>query len=145
MGFKMGDSKIIKGICIKTNALDYFGNEDGKWFLEVGKEYEFLSIRSGIKEGNHATMVVYADKINDYRPSGLEPIELFEIDLDNISEIYHTITNSDNETIIEIEALSDKHLNPIHDAFWEVLFNEDEKVNKVYFEILDRLGFRLVL
>ena len=136
----MEKSKVIKGVCIKKIALDYYGKEDRNWGVEIGKEYDILIINLRIIEGNHSAMVIYADRINDFRPSGFVPMELFEIDLDNISEIYHILTNPDNETTIEIEALSDKQLKPVHDAFWEVLFSDEEEVNKVYFEILDRIG-----
>ncbi|RFC54051.1 hypothetical protein [Brumimicrobium aurantiacum] len=109
--------KTIKAICVKTNALDYFGEEDRNWNVEIEKEYDILTIKSEIKEGNHSMMVIYADPINDFRPSGFVPMELFEIDFDQLPETYHQITNADDETIIEISALSEVGLKLIHDAF----------------------------
>lgn len=137
--------RIIKGVCIKKTALDYYGNEDRDWAVEIGKEYEFLVIKLENTEGNHSGMVIYADPINDYRPSGFVPMELFEIDLTVIPEIYQKGTNADSETVIEIKALTDEQLNPIHESFWEELYNDDKKVSKIYFEILEKLGYKASL
>ncbi len=138
--FKKRKSKVIKGKCIKKIALQYHGKEDREWGVEIGKEYEFLIINLDIKRGNHAALVNYVDRTNDFRPAGFVPLELFDIDLTNISDFYHKVVNEKNETTIEIVTFSENTYRPNQYSFWEDFYDDDKKAIDTYYDTLEKLG-----
>ncbi|MBE9488808.1 MAG: hypothetical protein IMY67_00820 [Bacteroidetes bacterium] len=142
--FEKRKSKAIKGKCLKKEALDYYDKKNRNWDVEVGKEYEFLIINTGIQKGNHPALVNYVDRTNYFQPSGFIPMELFEIDLDNISEFYHKVSNTKSQTRIELEAFSDKQYKPTQYSFWEDFYNDDDKAVNTYFDTIDKLGIKNV-
>lgn len=140
--FKLKNSNAIKGKCIKQTALDYGGVETRDWGVKIGKEYEFLIIQTGIQNGNHSSLVNYVDKENDFRPSGFIPMELFEINLDQVSNFYHKLTNELNETTIEIKAFSKIEYQPRQCSFWEDLYDDHEKAIVTYYDTLNKIGIK---
>lgn len=136
--------KPIKGHCIKKFARDYYEEKERKWDVVIGKEYEFIIINSGLTRGNHSALVNYVDRTNDFQPSGFIPMELFDIDLKTISEIYQKVVNTSNETTIEIKAFSGKHYKPTQYSFWEDFYNDDEKAVKVFNDTIRKLGIKNV-
>jgi len=142
--FEKRKSKAIRGICIKKTALDYYDEKDRNWDVEIGKEYEFLIINLGIERGNHSALVNYVDRTNYFQPSGFIPMELFDIDLTNISDFYHKVVVEKNETMIEIEAFSKKRYEPTQYSFWEDFYDDDEKAVNTYFETIEKIGIKNV-
>jgi len=142
--FERRKSKAIFGKCIKKKALDYYEKTNRNWNVDIGKEYEFLIINSGIKKGNHSALVQYVDRTNSLQPSGFIPMELFDIDLDNISEFYHKVSNVKKESTIEIKAFSKKQYEPNQYSFWEDYYNDDEKAMNTYFETLEKMEIKNV-
>ena len=142
--FKKRKSKAIIGKCVKKFALDYYEKTDRDWDVKVGKEYEFLIVNLGVKKGNHSALVSYVDKTNYFLPSGFVPMELFDIDLDNISEFYHKVSNSENETTIEIKAFSKKEYIPNQYSFWEDFYNDEKKAVDTYKETLEKMEIKNV-
>lgn len=138
--FEKRKSKIIRGKCVNKIALDYYDQKDRNWGVVIGKEYEFLIINLGLERGNHSSLVNYVDRTMDSQPSGFVPMELFEIDLDNISKFYHKVSNSKNEVTIEIEAFSKKQYKPTEYSFWEDFYNGDEKAVNTYYDTIRELG-----
>lgn len=142
--FRKRKSKAITGKCVKNIALDYYDKRDRNWNVEIGKEYEFLIINLGIESGNHSVLVNYVDRTNYFQPSGFIPMELFEMDLTNISEFYHEVSGKKNETLIEIEAFSEKKYRPTKFSFWEDFYDDDQKAVNTYFETIEKMGIKTV-
>jgi hypothetical protein len=140
--FKKRKSNIIRGLCIKNEALNYNGKNSRDWDVEIGKEYEFLIINTGIQEGNHFGLSNYVDRTNYFQPSGFVPMELFDTDLSRIPPAYHKVLNAKNETTIELKAFSDLNYKATKYSFWEDFYNDDEKAVNTYFETLERLGIK---
>jgi hypothetical protein len=125
--FDKRKSKVIRGKCLKNEALDYYEKKTRNWEVEIGKEYEFLIVNSGIQNGNHNQLVNYVDRTNHFQPSGFVPMELFEIDLANLSEFYHKVITPENELTIELIAFSKSNYSPSQYSFWEDFYADDEK------------------
>jgi hypothetical protein len=142
--FEERKSKAIKGKCIKKISLDYYDKKDRDWDVEIGKEYEFLIVNLGIERGNHSALVNYVDRTNYFQPSGFIPMELFDIDLTSLSEFYHRVSNEKKETILEIEAFSDKKYKPTEYSFWEDFYDDDEKAVNTYFDTIEKIGIKNV-
>ncbi len=142
--FKKRKSKAIIGKCIKKIALNYHEKTERNWNVEIGKEYEFLILILGIEKGNHSALVNYVDKTNSFKPSGFVPMELFEIDLNNISEFYHQVINAKKETTIEIEAFSEKQYKQNEYSFWEDYYNDEKKAMNTYLETLEKMEIKNV-
>jgi len=136
--------KAIKGICIKTNAWNPWGNEMREWELEVGKEYEFIIISKGIKNKKYSPTVNYIDRQDYFRPSGFVPAELFEIDLKNISDFYHIIETKECEQLIELKDLSDKYYMPVRYSFGEDFYDDEEKAVNLYYDTINKIGIKNV-
>ena len=142
--FNKRKSKAIIGKCIKKTALDYYEKIERDWNVEIGKEYEFLIVNLGIDKGNHSSLVNYVDRTNSLKPSGFVPMELFEIDLNNISEFYNKVVNEKKETTIEIKAFSEKHYKPNEFSFWEDYYNDERKAMNRYLETLEKMEIKNV-
>jgi hypothetical protein len=142
--FEKRKSKAIKGKCVKKTALDYYDKKYRNWDVEIGKEYEFLIINLGLEKGNHSELVNFVDRTNYFQPSGFVPMELFVIDLSNISDFYHKVFDEKNETTIEIEAFSKKKYKPTQYSFWEDFYDDDEKAVNTYFDIIEKMGIKNV-
>lgn len=142
--FERRKSKVIKGKCVKKSALDYYDKRYRNWDVEIGKEYEFLIINLGIEKGNHSDLVNYVDRNNYFQPSGFVPMELFEIDLTKISQLYHIVYDEKNKKIIEIEAFSNKKYKPTQHSFWEDFYDNDAKAVSKYYEIIEKIGIKNV-
>ncbi len=142
--FKKRKSKAIIGKCIKNVALNYHEKTERNWNVEIGKEYEFLIVNSGIEKGNHSALVNYVDKTNSFKPSGFIPMELFEIDLTNISDFYHQVSNAGKGTTIEIKAFSEKQYIPNEYSFWEDYYNDEKKAVDTYLETLEKMEIKNV-
>jgi hypothetical protein len=104
--------KSLKGVCLKREAINYSGTEIRKWDVEIGKQYEFIILSTELKKGNHSGLVEYVDRKHYFRPSGFVPMELFDIDLKNLSELYHKIKNENEEVTIEPVSWSKNNYNP---------------------------------
>ena len=141
--FKKRKSKAIRGKCVKRISLDYYDKKDRNWDVEIGQEYEFIIINLGIEKGNHSAMVNYVDRTNYFQPSGFIPMDLFDIDLTNISEFYHKVS-SKKETTIEIKAFSDKNYKPTKYSFWEDFYDDEEKAVNTYFDTIEKMGIKNV-
>ncbi|QNR25151.1 hypothetical protein [Croceimicrobium hydrocarbonivorans] len=140
--FEKRKSGLIRGICVKQTALDYYAKENRDWKVEIGKNYNFLTIQLGIKRGNHSALLKYIDSSNFFQPSGFVPMELFELDLTNIPDSYSRVLNEENETTIELEAFSYTKYEATQYSFWEDFYNDDPKALKTYFETLEKFGIR---
>ncbi|NPV51640.1 MAG: hypothetical protein HPY60_10675 [Candidatus Methanofastidiosum sp.] len=136
--------KAIKGMCIKNTALDYDGISIRDWEVEVGRQYEFIFIRLNLKNKNHSSYVNYVDRENDFSPSGFVPMELFDIDLNTISDLYQKSENKDAEIIIEPFEWTKTKYKPTRYSFWEDFYDDDEKAIKTYFETINKLGIKNV-
>jgi hypothetical protein len=136
--------KAIKGLCIKTNAWNPWGNEMRDWEVEVGKEYEFIIISKGMKNKKYPPTVNYIDRQYYFRPSGFVPAELFEIDLKNISDFYHIIETKDCEQLIELKDLSDRYYKPVKYSFWEDFYDDDDKAVDLYYDTINKIGIKNV-
>jgi hypothetical protein len=136
--------KAIKGKCVKTKAWNPWGNEMRDWELEVGKEYEFIIISKGMKNKKYPPTVNYIDREDYFRPSGFIPAELFEIDLENISDFYHIIETDECEQLIELKDLADKFYKPVNYSFWEDFYDDEDKAVNLYYDTIDRLGIKNV-
>lgn len=137
-------NKAIKGVCIKTNAWNPWGKEMKDWELVVGKEYEFIIISKGVKDKSYPPTVNFVNRDNYFRPSGFFPAELFEIDLEYISDFYHTIETNECEHLIELRDLSDKNYMPVQYSFWEDFYDGEKKAVNLYYDTIDTLGIKNV-
>jgi hypothetical protein len=137
-------NKAIKGVCIKNSALNYDGDKKRKWNVEIGKEYEFIIINTGLKNYNHSSLVNYIDKEYDFNPSGFIPMELFKINLDEIPEQYYSRENEQKEITIEPIDWSKKQYTPTQYSFWEDFYDDEEKAVKTYHETIKKLGVKPV-
>lgn len=137
-------NKAIKGVCIKTNAWNPWGNEMKDWQLDVGKEYEFIIVSKGAKDSKYPPTVNYVNRDDYFRPSGFFPAELFEIDLKYISDFYHTIETNECEQLIELKDLSEKHYKPVQYSFWEDFYDDEEKAVNLYYDTIVALGIKNV-
>ena len=142
--FEKRKSRAIRGTCIKEVALDYYARENRNWDVEIGRQYEFLIINLGIKDGNHLGLVKYVDRANYFQPSGFVPMELFDIDLANISEFYHRVTESSRESTTELKAFSKEYYKPVRYSFWEDFYDDEDKAVTTYFDIIEKLGIKNV-
>ena len=137
--------KTIKGVCIKNEALGYGGDNIRKYEVEIGKEYEFLIIRTGIKNENHEGYINYINFDNDLMPSGFIPISLFKMEnLDIIPEMYIKTRDSNSENYIEPIKISKSRYIPTEYSFWEDYYNHEKKALKTYVEVLEELGIKKV-
>ena len=130
----------IKGVCVKSECLDYSEPNIRDWEVEVGKEYEFLIVDFDIIQGNHSKFVNYFDRLNDYKPSGFVPMELFDIDLTNISEYYDQKITSKDILTIEPHSFTKSKYSPIEFSFWEDYYEDVERALKAYQITLKELG-----
>jgi len=135
--------KMIKGVCIKNEALNYGGKDIRNWDVTVGETYEFLIINTGLKKGNHFALANYSDRENNFRPSGYIPMELFDIELNNISDLYHRIVNAKKEMTIEPKSWSEKVYVPII-SFWEDFYDDVENAVNTYYDTIEKLGIKNV-
>ncbi len=138
----------IRGTCVKNEALNYGGKDIREWDLEIGKEYYFLTLRTGIKNCNHKGYVQYinVDK-DDLMPSGLIPISLFRIDdLNDIPDVYVKIRCENGENFIEPKSMRilESEYIPTEYSFWEDYYNDDKKALDTYKAILEELGLKKV-
>ena len=131
--------KAIIGKCINEEAPNYEGSELRKWGVVLGKTYQFLSIKDGSTEGNRS-YVNFIDPENDFYPSGFVPMELFEINLEVISEVYDQNRDEKGTTLIEIADFSVRNFIPRHYSFWEDFYDDDVKAVAAYFEVVKKLG-----
>jgi len=137
--------KVIKGICIKNEALDYVGNAIKKWNVEIGKEYEFIAIRTNILNDNHKGYANYIDREYNFKPSGFLPISLFDFEnLSAFSDVYTTIKERNSEIYIEPYEFTKQKYIPTEYSFWEDFYNDDEKALKTYDKVLEELGVKKV-
>jgi len=141
--FEQRRSRVIKGICVKSEALDYRGDELRNWDVEVGKEYEFLSIHSDSFSPNHPVLVNYVNRDCYFRPSGFVPMELFDLSLDEIPEPYHKILDGENQIKIELKAFSEEcYQSTTGYSFWVDFHDDEEHAIDLYFETIKDLGIK---
>lgn len=133
----------ITGICLSNSSRDYMGDNIRDWNLKVGDKYEILEIfKSSGSNDNHDYYIRYVDRTNDLDPSGFIPMELFDINLDKISNLYK-VAYVDGE-IVEIlpnDWHSDNY-NPSVYSFWEDFYDGESKAVQTYFDTLDKLGIK---
>lgn len=140
--FKLNES-MIKGKCIKRDALDYSDNKMRNWDVEFGKTYDLIVIiEQSSNTKNHFSLVNFVDKDEYFTPSGYLPKELFQIDENTLSEHYHQYENEENEIITEPVDWSDKVYKPNDYSFWEDYYNNDSKAVETYFNTLEKLGIK---
>lgn len=137
--------RMIKGKCIKTEALDYNGTEIIDWGVEIGETYDIIVlIEQSTEYENHPSLVNYVDKEDYFVPAGYVPMELFEIDKSSALEHYKKEENEDGELITEPIDWSQEVYEATHVSFWEDYYEEEEKAVSTYFSTLEKLGIKHV-
>lgn len=132
----------ITGKCIKKEALNYDGKSIRTWDVEIGKEYSFISITLNKSDKVHSAYVNYADENYDYRPSGYVPMDLFKIDLNNISNLYLKEETENQEIQIEPKEWTERYYKPNNYSFWEDYYDDEEKAMSTYEQTILQLGIK---
>ena len=130
------------GICKTAKALDYYKSETRDWDLQIGKKYEILEVViSSTNTDNHKQYVRYVDRENNLYPSGYVPLELFEIDLQNISDKYFY---REIDELIEIHPKNwnENNYKPEIYSFWEDFYDDEPKAVGTYYDTLEELGIK---
>lgn len=130
------------GICKTAKALDYYKSETRDWDLKIGKKYEILEVViSSTNNDNHKQYVRYVDRENNLYPSGYVPLELFEIDLQNISDKYFY---REIDELIEIHPKNwnENTYKPEIYSFWEDFYDDEPKAVGTYYDTLEELGIK---
>lgn len=139
------NERMIKGKCIKNEALNYEGDEKIDWGLEIGKTYDILVVIEESKTfENHKSLVIFVDKDEYFIPSGYVPMELFEIDESRVLEYYKKDVNEDGELVTEPTDWSKEVYKATQNSFWEDYYENEEKAVDIYFSTLEKLGIKNV-
>jgi hypothetical protein len=132
----------VIGICKVTHLLDYNGTKIRDWELKIAEKYEILEIlKSSNKNDNHKAYVRYVDRLHDLNPSGLVPKDLFDINLEKVSDLYQ-IDNSEDSIQIKPKDWSDQNYHPVIYSFWEDFYDDEPKAVKTYYNTIDKLGIK---
>ncbi|RNC85926.1 MAG: hypothetical protein ED557_03915 [Balneola sp.] len=133
--------KMISGVCVKNIAPDYDGKSLRNWGIEIGEVYSIINIWK--KRDSIFKKRVYVEYVNPqyhFFPSGLVPMELFEINLTNIPDPYLKSSYRFGEYKIEPKAWSKEFYLPINKSFWDDFYNHDDKAVDTYHDTLKELG-----
>jgi hypothetical protein len=133
---------VIKAKCIKTECLNYDGNEIRNWELEVGKEYYIIGISVDLKKPFHQISFQIFDPSYSATTPYFIPAELFEINDKIIPENY-VLTFVDNAIQINPAEFVDKTYAAVEYSFWEDYFDDHEKAVKIFKATIDRLDIDL--
>jgi len=130
--------KVIKAKCIKTECLNYDGQENRNWKLKVGDEYFIIGISVDLKRKFHQILFQIFDPTYSQTTPYLIPAELFEIDNRTVPENY-IITFTDNSMQIDPAEFVDKTYAPVVFSFWEDYYDDHEKAVKIFKTTIERL------
>ena len=132
----------IIGICKTKEALDYYTDNIRDWELEVGLKYEIIEIiKASRKNDNHKQYVRYVERDRDLYPSGLIPMDVFDINLDSISDIY-LVQSFGGLIEIRPKDWSEGIYQPSEYSFWEDFYNDEPKAVKTYYDTITKLGIK---
>lgn len=134
--------KVIKATCIKTVGIDYDGQKERNWEVNVGQDYYILGISVDLKKSPQQIMFQIFDPSYSETTPYFIPAELFEIK-DRIVPPDYSLTVADNLLQLDPIEFVDKKYQAVEYSFWEDYFDDHAKAVKIFKATIDRLDIDL--